>query len=188
MAPSPRLTLLLLLLLSLAALVRAAAYTKPLCLYACRNCVDSVRFRDVPQGTSAGAASCESALKLTSLYLCMDARCGAGARDDGLGLLNETCREDFGLSVPPFETVVANYTLEDIAKLRRVNGMDDPPAKEVFEEPVMVSAEYFRLWFGTLVCAQCISRSSRTNGIAGRCWICQDLPLSLRVRGRLLSS
>lgn len=148
-----RLTLLIRLLLLSALHVpahAAAAHSRPICLQSCTHCLKTAIFEDGFSHNPAAEQFCRSQLKLTSLYLCMDLHCRVQEREYGVELLSSSCEEKYDVSVPRFEDVVSGYTDEDVARLHRVEFTEEPK-KEIFEEAVVPTGKYFRLWFGTLV-------------------------------------
>lgn len=144
-----RLLLPVLLLLSSPA-TASRARELSFCAQACQNCLRSFRFTDSSPADSKFSQSCRSRLALSSAYLCFETECGPEDRAASISSVNETCIDVIGIPVPGFD-IVANYTADDISRLRRVTRDESLAVGEPFSEPVLPSSEHFNAWFETLV-------------------------------------
>ena len=118
------------------------------CFPACQNAVAAVRFEARENITDPTLKQCVGYLRLQSLYLCADTRCGRQRRDAGLSSLNETCT-GLGVPIPGFE-IVEEYGREDVEKLEKFNATS--PGKDVaLTQPALPTKAFLDLWMGTLV-------------------------------------
>ena len=146
-ATGPGMRSLLILLPLLGATQTVSAEIERICANACRKCFQSVTFAPAAPKFEQ---SCRNRLALSSSYLCFHLNCGADDRDAALASLNASCQEILRVSIPPF-SLVADYTADDIARLRRVTKDDSFGADDALDEIVLPSPDFFRVWNDTLV-------------------------------------
>ncbi|GJN79677.1 hypothetical protein PLIIFM63780_003195 [Purpureocillium lilacinum] len=159
-----RLLLPVLLLLSSPA-TASRARELSFCAQACQNCLRSFRFTDSSPADSKFSQSCRSRLALSSAYLCFETECGPEDRAASISSVNETCIDVIGIPVPGFD-IVANYTADDISRLRRVTRNESLAVGEPFSKPVLPSPEHFNAWFETLDAVQYVQRHHFYYGMA----------------------
>lgn len=133
--------------------VATATLTEPksspgLCVKSCESSLQSLRFVDVSPAASASQQACQSRLSLSSRYLCLGLNCGKETRDQALRQLNATCYDSLGSSIPSFKT---DFTIEEIAGLRRVHKNDSFGSANPLHGVVVPSPQFFSVWFDTLV-------------------------------------
>ncbi|KAI8674461.1 FAD-binding FR-type domain-containing protein [Fusarium keratoplasticum] len=130
--------------------VRAAAIRSPdeVCYDSCQACLKPVHFDETLWNQTGLLKPCYSPRAIISLYLCLEVYCKPGARTVGLGPLNETCQERAHTVLPPF-SLISNYTVEDIAKVRRFE-LNETGQSHTFREVVIPSEHFFRVWWDTL--------------------------------------
>lgn len=146
--PSLKLQFALLWLIPLA--FAGGAIPQGLCAESCQNCLQSVRFNDSDPTASDIVHSCRSRLALSSTYLCHDLNCGAQSGRLVLQERNATCQRKLGISIPPLSTI-ANFTSDDVARIRRISKNDSFDPEQPLCEVVVPSSEFFIAWFETLV-------------------------------------
>ncbi|PNY24359.1 Uncharacterized protein TCAP_05704 [Tolypocladium capitatum] len=127
-----------------------AGTTESTCASACRECFQSVWFEPVDPAESRFEQSCRNRLALSSAYLCLRLNCAAEARDAALAALNASCEETFHAPIPPF-SLVADYTADAIAHLRRIDKDASFGPHEPLDEVVLPSPDFLRVWNETLV-------------------------------------
>ncbi|KAJ9149326.1 Ferric reductase like transmembrane component [Pleurostoma richardsiae] len=144
------LTLLLLTLLSLWGRGARAAGSQSgeMCFAGCQMALRPPHFNDTGRDLGKLSQSCVSRLHIASLYLCIDVYCQGGHESEGLARLNETCTKYVKSPLPPFD-VIANYTADDIAHLRRLE-REEVDDTIILNEVVVPSERLFRLSYGTL--------------------------------------
>jgi hypothetical protein len=144
-----RTTLLLrCLLLTSNHFVAFAFRTGKYCFAGCDLSLSYVWFNDTG-AASAKIASCQSKLRATSLYLCIDGYCGNGGREEWLQSTNETCRQLANGSMPPY-SIVTEYGPDERAALKRLNA-DEAFAQPLLGEVVLPDEHFFERAFSTLV-------------------------------------
>jgi hypothetical protein len=121
--------LLFVLLLTLRRNVEAFLIPEKYCFSGCELSIGYVSFSDAGP-TSKKVESCQSILRATSLYLCIDEYCGDEGREKWLRGANETCQQIANTSMPPYDTIAA-YGPPERAGLWRLS------AEEAFERPVL---------------------------------------------------
>lgn len=121
------------------------------CFVACQKTLQSLQFDDMPQHAPQLTQQCQSHKRFLSLYLCLNLYCFPEDRPRGLDQLNQTCQRWANTTIPDFD-IIANYTAEDVAHLRRME-KEDYMNPGVLEEAVIPSIRFFKLWFDTLVLA-----------------------------------
>ncbi|KND87213.1 Ferric reductase transmembrane component 5 [Tolypocladium ophioglossoides CBS 100239] len=119
------------------------------CAESCQNCLRSVRFNDSDPTASDLVHSCRSRLALSSTYLCLDLNCGAQSGHQALREHNATCQRTLGVSIPPL-SIIANFTSDDISRIRRISKNDSFGPEQPLCEAVVPSSEFFIAWVETL--------------------------------------
>lgn len=94
------------------------------CSDACQMVVGVPTFADVAAGSSRLQRACGSRLQQTSLYLCLRVFCGGYHGAAGLVRLNQTCATYAGRALPPYDALVAAFSDDDVARLRRLRMHD----------------------------------------------------------------
>ncbi|PKS11020.1 hypothetical protein jhhlp_002779 [Lomentospora prolificans] len=122
-------------------------WSRDLCLSACELWSTQVPFADVPEDTPYLAKRCAGTLAPTSLFLCATLWCPEVDLVEGFRELNETCHT-FGSALPSLD-LIAGYTDEELAKIRRILPADHPPTEPV-KELVLPSGPLFRNALDTL--------------------------------------
>ncbi|POR39115.1 Uncharacterized protein TPAR_00674 [Tolypocladium paradoxum] len=143
----------------------AFAEAENTCSSACRKCFKSVVFGPADPAESKFEQSCRNRLALSSSYLCFHLYCAAEARDAALAALNDSCQEILHAPIPPF-SLVANYTADDIARLRRINKDDSFGPDEPLNEVALPSPDFFRVWNETLDALAYVQRHHFLYGVA----------------------
>ncbi|ODA79408.1 hypothetical protein RJ55_05001 [Drechmeria coniospora] len=144
------------------------------CRDACQNCLQSVRFDDADPTSSPSEQSCRSLLALSSLYLCWSVHCGGheGA-SEAVEAWNATCVETYSTSLPALDDVLANYTDDDVARLRQLSRNDSLVAGPPLSEAVIPSSSHFRVWHETLLAVEYVAGYHGLYGIAMPAfWVC----------------
>lgn len=118
------------------------------CFAGCELNLNYVDFNDTDPG-SKKVRSCKSALRATSLYLCIDEYCVAKGHGEWLQEGNATCQRLADVSLPPYD-IIAGYSPEDRARIKRLT------AEEALEFPklgklVLPDASFFERAYRTLV-------------------------------------
>lgn len=120
------------------------------CYDSCYSSLKPVHFDDMLHNqTNWMTKTCYSPKAIISLYLCLDEYCMSGARDAGLGPLNETCTEQAHIVLPPF-SIISEYTAKDKARIHRLE-RNETEGSIIFEEVVIPSETWFGIWWDTLV-------------------------------------
>ncbi|KAF7556911.1 hypothetical protein G7046_g6172 [Stylonectria norvegica] len=135
-----------------------------ICFEACQNALHQVHFDDMRWNQTGLNKTCHSLKAMASLYLCLETYCSPEARVIGLGPLNKTCQESTDSAIPPFD-LIANYSSEDIGKIRRVE-QEDTNKSYTFFEVVLPSVEFFGAWFDTLDSVSYVNRYHFNYGAA----------------------
>ncbi|KAL4724421.1 hypothetical protein ACLX1H_009035 [Fusarium chlamydosporum] len=119
------------------------------CYDSCYSSLKPVHFDDMLHNqTNWMTKTCYSPKAIISLYLCLDEYCMSGARDAGLGPLNETCTEQAHIVLPPFR-IISEYTAKDKARIHRLE-RNETEGSIIFEEVVIPSETWFGIWWDTL--------------------------------------
>lgn len=139
----------LLFVSALASASDASADRQRFCFDACRQSLAAVQFQNPENVTDPFISECVNHLRLESLYLCADTRCGASSRDEGLKGLNGTC-QDLGVSLPGLD-IIEKYKEEDISGLLRYNATN-PGREHILSHPALPTDGFLELWMKTLVC------------------------------------
>ncbi|KAJ1324890.1 ferric-chelate reductase [Microdochium nivale] len=129
------------------------------CFETCQTTLRLVRFTD-PGGNDTSHPSlrpCLSRLAASSLFLCASEHCSVAERAAGLAAVNATCRDRAQAWLPPV-SIIANYTDDDIARLHRLESVDDVAAGPEFSEPVLPSDTMYQLVHDTLAAWAAVSR------------------------------
>ncbi|OHE99961.1 ferric reductase like transmembrane component [Colletotrichum orchidophilum] len=133
----------------------ALAGSGGVCFDSCSNTLSQPQFNDTQSyhggkpSRSEFITSCVSQLHIKSLYLCADLHCDLTHRVAGLSNLNHTCQAYMNTSLPPFD-IVADYSSEDIAGLRRLTKAEGSNTSTVLNEVVLPADAYYQIWFDSL--------------------------------------
>jgi hypothetical protein len=153
--------------------VTDALYSGKFCSPACDFTLNYVTFNDTDASLSRKTRSCRSKLRTTSLYLCFDQYC---AKDDQVAQWiadqSSWCNVHAGVGLPTLEDVVGNWTVPDIASIRRLDADEAKWSSSlVVEEVVLPSFHFFDRAFTTMVCQlACILRSEQLLNARDRMW------------------
>lgn len=99
------------------------------CFGGCDTVINYANFNDTGPG-SKKARSCESTLRTTSLYLCIDEYCTDTGRTAWLQNANRTCSQKNNITLPPYN-IIDRYTPEERAGIKRLS------AEEAFTWPTL---------------------------------------------------
>lgn len=134
----------------------AAEETAASCARSCDNCLEDVPFEDADLNATFTERRCSSRLRSISTYLCLKTHCPAADRDHALDLLNATCQETLGVSVPPY-SIISNYSSEDIRNLQHIKFNETFASHTTLKQPVVPEEQFYTGWFDTLVrkCLTC---------------------------------
>ncbi|KAF2714712.1 hypothetical protein K504DRAFT_456908 [Pleomassaria siparia CBS 279.74] len=117
------------------------------CLYAL-NCLD---FNDTNPALSRQTRTCQSVLRATSLYLCVEKYCTDEGRANWLNKNNATCQTSTGVSLPPYD-VIAGHDFDGVRRLKAEEGMCGS-APIHLGEPTIPDDLFFERAFRTLEAA-----------------------------------
>lgn len=118
------------------------------CLSACQLWLSLVSFTDMPAGLPFLEKRCAGGIAAESLYLCAELYCPEENLVEKLRSLNESCRT-VNSTLPPVH-VIAEYTDEDRARVRRVDAVSED-GSDVHDEVVLPSESLHTLARNTLV-------------------------------------
>jgi hypothetical protein len=144
--------------------VTDALYTGKFCPSACDFTLNYVTFNDTDASLSRKIRSCRSKLRTTSLYLCFDQYCAKdGSSAQWIAEQSPWCNDHAGVGLPNLEDVVRNWTVHDIAKIRRLDADEAKWSSSlVVDEVVLPDLHFFDRAFTTMVCQlACILRPER---------------------------
>ncbi|KAF1994177.1 ferric-chelate reductase-like protein [Amniculicola lignicola CBS 123094] len=137
-----------LLLLPVVFHVAAALESGKNCFDGCELTLNYLNFNDTSQG-SKKLQNCESALRTTSLYLCISVYCTPNGRTGWIGETNATCQRLGNVTLPPYNKVLAGWTQEDVAGVRRLGG-DEGLTFPTLNEVVLPDGPFFLRAYRTL--------------------------------------
>jgi hypothetical protein len=132
--------------------VAGGGRSSEMCTSACQMALGPIQWNDTEPSASKMTRSCQSRMGLSSLYLCLRVYCSGDNRATGLGNLNETCQTYLNSPLPPFD-IIANYTDDDVSRLRKIQPHEPNPGT-VLTEVVIPSQMLFGLSYDTLVCSR----------------------------------
>ncbi|KAF2864728.1 ferric reductase like transmembrane component-domain-containing protein [Massariosphaeria phaeospora] len=118
------------------------------CFAGCELNLNYVTFNDTDPMLSRKIRSCQSLLRVTSLYLCVQSYCTAEGLTEWLQGTSEMCQRTANVTLPPYD-VISEYTPEQIAGVKRLN------AEEALTYPklgivVIPDESFFERGFTTL--------------------------------------
>ena len=131
--------------------VAATLQSGKYCFEGCLYTLGCVTFNDTSPVLSRKIRTCKSALRATSLFLCIHNYCNVDGRTEWLNGQNGTCQKTTGLSLPPYD-VISKY-LGDVGVVRRLTaeeGFCDGNAVTLGEVTIP-DERYFERAFRTLV-------------------------------------
>ncbi|KAH7309787.1 ferric-chelate reductase [Stachybotrys elegans] len=144
----------------------AASLAQRICLDACELSLASVPFPGIPPRAPADARPCRSDYALASTYLCLREFCAGSDAEAAGDAVQRTCREGYDVAVPSWRQVVANYTAEDVARLRRVSLEEEFAPGETVAEVVVPREASFMLWQRTLVATRYVYKWHYLYGLS----------------------
>lgn len=148
----------LLLFLPLWKLPRVAAlHSGKWCFAGCELALNYADFNDTDAG-SKKIRSCQSTLRATSLYLCIDEYCDERGRSEWLRVSNETCIGIANATLPPYD-IIAGYSPQERAEIRRLSA-DEALTYPTAGEVLIPEESFFERAFTTLVWPRSWSRAS----------------------------
>lgn len=118
------------------------------CFGGCEASINYATFDDTGTGPKK-AQSCESILRATSLYLCIDQYCEETGRVAWLRNANETCSQRINATLPPYE-IIDQYSSEDRSKIKRLSA-DEAFTWPSLDKVVIPDEGLFERAFTTLV-------------------------------------
>lgn len=118
------------------------------CLDGCELVINYAKFNDTGAG-SKKIQSCESTIRATSLYLCIDEYCGSSGLLDWLQSANATCHEKSNATLPPYN-IIDRYGPNDRAGFKRL-GADEALTFPMLDEVIIPEERLFARAFDTVV-------------------------------------
>jgi hypothetical protein len=118
------------------------------CFMGCELSINYVDFNDMGLALRK-VEPCQSKLRATSLYLCIDEYCSDQGKEEWLWATNKTCQLIANTSMPPYD-IIAEYGPDRRAALRRVSAAE-AFAHPLMKEPWLPDGPFFTRAFKTIV-------------------------------------